>query len=258
MFTAVEPLYEDVDSRETRTGRLGQALDIVTDSSSPDALDRASKWLAHCVENDKACEPPDDDFMPTHLIDVGSDSREPFLFKPSGPRRPYASLSYCWGPDVEDVLKTTTVNLKYQYESIPTASMAPAIQDAVQICRGLEIQYLWWILYALYKTTGRLGYTMPQRWTRYSSIRILPSLPWNRGRASRTSWARRNLEIRAGSAWCARISRCGKTDRCWTSSSDRRAATARKPPRETRWTRAPGACKSPCCRIAGSASTGTR
>lgn len=122
---------------------MGQSLDIVKDSSSQDAIDRASKWLAHCIKHDKACEPPDDDFMPTYLIDVGSKSQAPFLFKPSGPRKPYVSLSYCWGPNTEDVLKTTMGNRDRHFDEIPISNAPLAIQDAVKICRGLEIPYLW-------------------------------------------------------------------------------------------------------------------
>lgn len=81
--------------------------------------------------------------MPTHLINVGSDSQSPFLFKTSGTRKPYACLSYCWGPDSHAILKTTTANIKDHYQRISESEMPQGIQDAIKVCRGLQIPFLW-------------------------------------------------------------------------------------------------------------------
>ncbi|UPK92235.1 hypothetical protein LCI18_003170 [Fusarium solani-melongenae] len=142
--STVEPLFEDnYDYSGRRSNRFGQSLHIVEDSSSQAAFDRAAKWLAHCVKNDKACEPPDDDFMPAHLVDVGSDSQSPFLFKTSVSRKPYACLSYCWGPGSDAILKTTTSNIEDHYQEIPESTMPEGIRDAIRLCRGLRIPFLW-------------------------------------------------------------------------------------------------------------------
>lgn len=120
-----------------------QTLEVARESFSQVAFDRAAKWLSYCLENDKACNPPETEFMPGHLIDVVLDgSREPFLFKPSQPA-PYASLSYCWGSDIKGILMTTTSNIESHYKSIPVSKMPRGIQDAVAVCRGLGIPSLW-------------------------------------------------------------------------------------------------------------------
>lgn len=82
--------------------------------------------------------------MPRRLLNVGSieTNVEPFLFEPFEPVQ-YVCLSYCWGPDVQDVLKTTKENLKSHYAEVPFVSMPATIQDAVTVCRRLGICYLW-------------------------------------------------------------------------------------------------------------------
>ncbi|KAI1378084.1 heterokaryon incompatibility protein-domain-containing protein [Hypoxylon crocopeplum] len=72
----------------------------------------------------------------------GDQANEPFLFEPTGPSA-YACLSYCWGEDAGDVLKTTVSNLDAHYKEIPLRSMPRSLQDAVRVCRGLGIPYLW-------------------------------------------------------------------------------------------------------------------
>ncbi|EEU34680.1 uncharacterized protein NECHADRAFT_82337 [Fusarium vanettenii 77-13-4] len=142
--STVEPFFEEnYDYSGEKRNRFAQSLHVVEDSSSQAAFDRAAKWLAHCVENDKACDPPDDEFMPMHLINVGSASQSPFLFRTTGTRQPYACLSYCWGPGSDAILKTTTSNIEDHYQKIPEFAMPEAIRDAVRVCRGLKIPFLW-------------------------------------------------------------------------------------------------------------------
>jgi hypothetical protein len=127
---------------------LYHTLRILPDSSSKTAFERAVKWLSHCAENDKYCKVPDPTYMPRRLLNVGAwngagdGSREPFLSEPKRPVE-YAALSYCWGMDVEDVLKTTKDNLQSLYETVPLSSLPATISDAIKLCRGLNISYLW-------------------------------------------------------------------------------------------------------------------
>jgi hypothetical protein len=64
------------------------------------------------------------------------------LYEPESPAT-YACLSYCWGADLEGVLKTTKENLLQQLEGIDIASLPKTIADAVTVCRGLNIANLW-------------------------------------------------------------------------------------------------------------------
>ncbi|KAL6863563.1 HET domain-containing protein [Trichoderma novae-zelandiae] len=141
-----EPMYEVEDETSSNIVRRprAQGLQIISNSSSQAAMNRAAHWLSHCLEHDDACEVPNADFMPRMLLDVTSQesSKEPFLFKPSAVA-PYACLSYCWGTDTEGILQTTTQNVESHHEAIPLAKMPLGIQDAVTVCRGLKIPYLW-------------------------------------------------------------------------------------------------------------------
>ncbi|RFU82063.1 heterokaryon incompatibility [Trichoderma arundinaceum] len=140
-----EPMYEPEESGSESILRRprAQALEIIRDSSSKAALERAAQWLSYCLEHDEACEVPNADFMPRLLMNVDSQvSGEPFLFRPTQ-IAPYACLSYCWGSDTEGILQTTTENLESHFKSIPLSQLPLGIQDAITVCRGLNIHNLW-------------------------------------------------------------------------------------------------------------------
>jgi hypothetical protein len=119
-------------------------LDIIADSGSDRAFDRATKWLSRCLDHDEKCGSTDPKYLPRRLLNIGSStgSHDPILFEPTEPVH-YVCLSYCWGPDVDDVLTTKTENLKMHYQGIPLSSLPQTIRDAVVFCRGLKLQYLW-------------------------------------------------------------------------------------------------------------------
>lgn len=121
-----------------------RSWDVLEDSSTQMAFDRATGWLSHCMEFDESCNPPNKNFVPRRLLNVrhNDQSGEPFLIDPSEPTV-YACLSYCWGEDVGDVLKTTTSNINDHYKEVPLTSMPKSLRDAVMVCRGLSILYLW-------------------------------------------------------------------------------------------------------------------
>lgn len=113
------------------------------DSGSCAAFERAAAWLSHCIEHDEQCVPPASAFVPQRLIDVGSEeAQDPKLVDLKDPTQ-YTCLSYCWGPDVQDVRKTTQANLASHYAAIPYKALPKTIQDAIRVCRGLKIRYLW-------------------------------------------------------------------------------------------------------------------
>ncbi|RKK75282.1 hypothetical protein BFJ69_g7872 [Fusarium oxysporum] len=143
MLLPADPLYESV-RKPFDKAIIHQTLQISSHSQSQASFDRASKWLSHCLEHDNGCRAPNSSFRPRRLIDVGSSetSREPFLVDRAESGQ-YACLSYCWGPDSGDVLKTTNSNLKAHHQAIPLLLLPASIQDAVAVCRGLNIRYLW-------------------------------------------------------------------------------------------------------------------
>ncbi|KAI1768412.1 HET-domain-containing protein [Hypoxylon sp. FL1150] len=147
-----EPRAMASSLRVPRAITLGEAAgiemcrngDVLEDSSTQAAFKRAARWLSHCVNLHKSCKPPNKEFVPQRLLDVGLKGQKgyPRLFEPSGPVT-YACLSYCWGNDVAGVLITTTSNLQDHYRGIHPNSMPKSVSDALRVCRGLGIQYLW-------------------------------------------------------------------------------------------------------------------
>ena len=137
-------LEKPLDSvRLSRDKRLPQCLEVVQDSGSHAAFERATTWLSHCIENDERCNPPASKFIPLRLIDVGFDeTQNPTLISLKEPK-PYVCLSYCWGPDIQNVWKTTLQNLASHYNAIPYSSLPKTVQDAIKVCRGMKIRYLW-------------------------------------------------------------------------------------------------------------------
>jgi hypothetical protein len=133
-------IYDDITDNITSQ----QSLDIIENTLSQAAFDRAATWLARCLEEDRDCDNPNSSFMPRCLLNVGSRERpsDPYLFEPVEPL-PYVCLSYCWGTDLQSIVTTTKANLRSHHEAIPYASLSLTIRDAITVCRGLGIPNLW-------------------------------------------------------------------------------------------------------------------
>ncbi|KAJ5088548.1 hypothetical protein N7456_012164 [Penicillium angulare] len=106
----------------------------------------------------RLCDPTENQssYLPTRLIEVGSDTQSPRLVasqeevsnsssrskgKPPG----FIALSYCWGPEQQASaqLKTTSENLHEHLQNIPLEKLPATISDAILVCRALDIQYIW-------------------------------------------------------------------------------------------------------------------
>ncbi|KAF2195861.1 HET-domain-containing protein [Zopfia rhizophila CBS 207.26] len=139
-----DPIFQSKLHRDFSTATaVPESLDIISDSSSQSAFNRAAAWLSYCINNHDECKVPNAGYVPHRLLNVGADGvREPFLFEPREPAT-YICLSYCWGPDVHDVLKTTKANLPSHYHAIKLSLLPATIRDAVVFCRGLNVSNLW-------------------------------------------------------------------------------------------------------------------
>jgi hypothetical protein len=141
-----EPHYT-IDNVSYHAGKsiIKQSLDIAPESGSRAALDRAKQWLSLCVDKDDVCRVPQPDFRPHRLINIndtcdGSSTLK--LYEAQKPV-PYACLSYCWGTDLDGVLRTTTRNTLSHYKAIEFEELPKTIRDAVTVCKGLSINNLW-------------------------------------------------------------------------------------------------------------------
>lgn len=128
---------------------IGFAFSMTEDSGSDAAFKRIATWLADCLAN-HPCKSTPEAYMPSRLLDLESrradgvavlvDFADPQAPKPA----PYACLSYCWGRDLDGVVRTTRGTRKeYQVVGIPVSNLTQTIQDAVLVCLRLGIRYMW-------------------------------------------------------------------------------------------------------------------
>ncbi|KIJ42695.1 hypothetical protein M422DRAFT_254136 [Sphaerobolus stellatus SS14] len=126
---------------------------IVRNSASDLALERAFAWLANCVENHR-CVAPQSNYMPRRLLDIrlsmdmepsssSSHKDELRLVEELSELAPYATLSYCWGSDLTGIMRTLRENKDVHRRGIAVNSLPKTVQDAVLVCRGLGLHYLW-------------------------------------------------------------------------------------------------------------------
>lgn len=82
---------------------------------------------------------------PSRLLDVETYSDDVRLVEMKDPTMVYAALSYCWGTNtnVHANYITTKDTLDASFKRIVYASLPRTLQDAITICRGLGIGYLW-------------------------------------------------------------------------------------------------------------------
>lgn len=120
--------------------RGGVTEEVSSEVNVADPAERIAKfWLEDCQANHHRCT--NDVFpLPTRVLDVIS-RPEPFLVLPEGRHARYATLSYSVGQF--DLLKTTAETIDEYKTCIPTAKLPQTVRDAVELTRGLGLQYLW-------------------------------------------------------------------------------------------------------------------
>lgn len=103
----------------------------------------ARSWIKTCGEEHHQCPPMDDKRLPTRVINVGSDDREPFLVTTNQKKGKFIALSHCWGGAVPEKAKLTSKTAELFKERIPMADLPANFVDAILITRTLGFDYLW-------------------------------------------------------------------------------------------------------------------
>ncbi|CZR68726.1 uncharacterized protein PAC_18625 [Phialocephala subalpina] len=150
------------------------SLDIITDTNSREAFKRAFDWLDHCAKYHDHFNEADSStkFIPSRFLDVGqpdpswsasavtpekqrkdarrylydADLSRVHLIEARGKfREPvqYAALSYCWGGDLDGVITTVKETVDKHCQKIAVSLLPRTLQDAITVCRGMRIRYLW-------------------------------------------------------------------------------------------------------------------
>ncbi|PVH75774.1 HET-domain-containing protein [Cadophora sp. DSE1049] len=119
----------------------------IPDVGSPTHIKVLAEWIRSCDETHQ-CYPQDVCFLPTRVLDVGD--------KGSGIVRlfcqtrghtssgKYLALSHQWGsPSQHRKFCTYTTNIDKLKQGIDISDLPKTFKDAVNITRGLGVQYLW-------------------------------------------------------------------------------------------------------------------
>jgi len=128
------------------------------DKNSSSALNQIQKWISNCEKahghhNSTQCGSVRDTYLPDRCISVLPGgvvqstseglSTVPRLVETRGEKGKYLALSYCWGEEHYNPLRTTESNYKEHLVGIPSQALALTIRQAIQITQQLGIRYLW-------------------------------------------------------------------------------------------------------------------
>ncbi|KAK4452711.1 heterokaryon incompatibility protein-domain-containing protein [Podospora aff. communis PSN243] len=109
--------------------------------------DLARKWLSDCTQHHTFCSSNTEVPLPTrllHLFDADDGSTRVVLKATgTGERGSYACLSYSWGTREGLQDEFALLGRRLSTDSLPLNNLPTAFRDAVQVCRGLGLQYLW-------------------------------------------------------------------------------------------------------------------
>ena len=107
----------------------------------------ANGWLSNCSSYHTKCKHvmSVENYYPTRLIEVRANSSdgELRLYSTSDVliKKPYMTLSHCWG--TSQFLRLTTSTLNRLQKGFNLAELPPTFQDAVMVTRALGINFLW-------------------------------------------------------------------------------------------------------------------
>ena len=119
-----------------------------TNLESPETFTQAKSWIEGCIEHHPSCGSLSS-WYPTRLLDSGpldlAANIEVHLretsFPASLPTGPYMTLSYRWGLGAS--LTLTTETYPRLLAGVPLQDLPRAFRDAIIICRGVGVRYLW-------------------------------------------------------------------------------------------------------------------
>jgi hypothetical protein len=110
-------------------------------------VEKVKEWMESCANDHQRCQALrrfscQDVRKPARLIRVGSIEADPHLVPYDCSMATWAALSYVWGPGGHTLI-TTKENIEQRMQSISLSDMPRTFRDAVDLCRQLQIPYLW-------------------------------------------------------------------------------------------------------------------
>lgn len=111
------------------------------------------KWLSVCSDTHGCDQCPysyefideDEVYLPTRIlkIDAQNEQLAVKLIETPGMKGRYCALSHCWGDPEKMPLRSTTSNIHEHFEKLQWDKLPKTFQDAIIVCGGLGIEYLW-------------------------------------------------------------------------------------------------------------------
>ncbi|KAH8586365.1 heterokaryon incompatibility protein-domain-containing protein [Bisporella sp. PMI_857] len=123
---------------------LGRGEDLPLELHLQKCVSFVTHYIALCNRYHSSCSLTTSRLLPTRVLDVGVEggSHDLKLIRLSTNEVKYIALSHCWG-DSRSIITTTKNTLKWRQQNIEFNDLPRTFQDAVQITRALDIQYLW-------------------------------------------------------------------------------------------------------------------
>ncbi|EWZ36568.1 hypothetical protein FOZG_10561 [Fusarium oxysporum Fo47] len=124
--------------RRLRLGHFPSTTEFQTTTTT------IQSWIKECVGTHEGCRSQIQDqsasfTCPKRLLDLSNGTL--VLRENLGQNLRYACLSHCWGKI--NIVKTTTQTIGSFKTEVPLDQLSKTFRDAVDICRGLGIIYLW-------------------------------------------------------------------------------------------------------------------
>lgn len=133
-------VWPDVECRRRRAVPES-ALDV-------EVWTTAREWMRFCDDEHPQCRSMAGikaaGSLPTRVLDIGDTENHVTrlcISKETGISGQYAALSHCWGGKIDHRL--TLKNLDKMKAGIEVATLPKNFQDAIRICRELNLRYLW-------------------------------------------------------------------------------------------------------------------
>ncbi|KAK8243387.1 heterokaryon incompatibility protein-domain-containing protein [Phyllosticta capitalensis] len=137
----VSEAKEDVSMVSWKLRDLARMPDSPASTGDPAVISLAKTWLSKCREDHKVCKYSNSEFYPKRLLELRNGEPSLIETRDQNLRHPYATLSHCWGQD--DFFTLSEGNLDDLMDTVPVAKLPKSFQDAILICKRLDIKYLW-------------------------------------------------------------------------------------------------------------------
>lgn len=105
------------------------------------------EWPRMCHRNHPGCPRADETFLPTRLVEVGSEGDENVRLVTTSELnlsdRRYIALSHCWGLNMPPCAQTFKETLRDHIEEINLIELTKTFVDAIIMVRKLQVPFVW-------------------------------------------------------------------------------------------------------------------